>query len=67
MKYQTRMHSSRMHTARLLTVLHPVVLGGSAPPPTCRPLLDADPPGHVTCDACWEAIPPMNRMTDRHV
>ena len=27
--------------------------------------LDADPPdaGHVTCDACWEANPPMIRMT----
>ena len=23
----------------------------------CRPL-DADPSGHVTCDACWEANPP---------
>ena len=29
--------------------------------------LDTDPPGHVTCDACWEANspPPMNRMTHR--
>ena len=31
------------------------------------PSLDANPPGHVTCDACWEVnpLPPVNRMTDR--
>ena len=27
--------------------------------------MEADPPGHVTCDAFWEANPPVNRMTDR--
>ena len=38
-----------MRTARLLTVYH----GGAA-----WGLVGwADPPGHVTCDACWEANP----------
>ena len=41
-------------------------------PMEADPLLEADPPpprggtphiGHVTCDACWEATPPVNRMT----
>ena len=65
------MHSSRMRTVRLLTVS--VVLGavciwgeGWADPSGCRPpfLLDAEPPGHVTCDACREANypSPVDRM-----
>ena len=34
-----------------------------ADPPGCRPLwrqtpLDAEPPGHVTCDVSWEATAP---------
>ena len=35
-----------------------------------RPVMHAEKPssldaGHVTCDACWKAIPfPVNRMTD---
>ena len=45
----TRMYSSRMRTARLLTG---VCLQGWADPPGCGP------PSHVTCDACWEAKPP---------
>ena len=90
----TRMHSSRMRTARSLTISHsiPGVICPTpldADPPGCRPFLhadppwmltpagyrpsldadtslDADPPFHVTCDACWEANPtPMNRMTHR--
>ena len=50
-----RMHSSRMRTARLLTVSRsiPCIGGGCLP----NPALDIDPPGHVTCDACWEAKP----------
>ena len=45
---------------------------GSAQPPECRPSpLDAEPPppgcrplpDHVTCDACWEANPPVDRQT----
>ena len=30
-----------------------------------RPPLDADPPGHVTCDACWEANPPPHPYPQR--
>ena len=67
-----RMHSNRMRTARLLTVFHsiPCISGGGLPNPAgcrphppegrprgCRSPLDADPHGHVTCDACWEANP----------
>ena len=37
---QIRKHSSRMRTARSM---------GCLPNPGCRP------PGHVTCDACWES------------
>ena len=40
-------------------------MGGGLPNPLDADLpwrqtsLDADPPGHVTCDACWEAnLPP---------
>ena len=47
---KTPMHSSRMHTAYLLTISQP-------PPPGGRPP-DADSPGHVTCDVCWEANHP---------
>ena len=46
-KFNTRMHSSRMRTARLLTVSRSAG-GGSAQP---------ERPGHVTCDACWECHP----------
>ena len=79
--FKTRMHSSRMRTAHLLTVSRsiPCVSGGGGEglpnSPGCRPPwrqspwmqtpleayplpLDADPPGHVTCDVCWEANPP---------
>ena len=27
------------------------------PPPRMQTCPDAEPPGHVTCDACWEANP----------
>ena len=54
------MHSSRMRTARLLTVSRSARGGGL---PTS---LEADPPGHVTCDACWEANP-LCEQNDRHV
>ena len=45
---ETRKHSSRMRTARFLSS------GGGVCLTPCRqtPPLDADPPGHVTCDAC---------------
>ena len=57
----TRMHPSRMRTTRLLTLSHSIPLsqGGfvqphlDADPPDTDPL-EADPPGHVTCDACRE-------------
>ena len=52
---KTRKHSSRMHTARF-----PSWGGGSAQPP-CR----QNPPGHVTCDACWEAPHPPS--VDKHL
>ena len=56
------MDSSRMRTTRLLTVSHVSQGGEGLPnpqPPRCRPL------GHVTCDARWEANPPLvDRMTD---
>ena len=51
---------------------------GDLPPPTrvrhpmdhgSRPHWRQTPPppddGHVTCDACWEATPSVDRMTDR--
>ena len=43
--------------------------GGLPNPPGCRPNFrqnppDADPPGPVTCEACWEANTLVNRMTD---
>ena len=51
-----------MRTARLLS------LDADSLPPWRQTLLDAYPPGHVTCDACWEANtlppPPVDRMTD---
>ena len=77
------MHSSRMHTACLLTVSCsiPSISGGGGlpnppgcrpPPPGCRPPspwmqtpLNVDSPDRVTCDACWEANHPVNRMTHR--
>ena len=42
-------------------VMWPVMYAGKPTPPPL--LVDA---GHVTCDACWEAKPPlpMDRMTD---
>ena len=60
-----------MRTTRLLTVFRsiPCISGGlpnptGSPrdPPGSNPLPDADPPnvdppGHVTCDACWKANP----------
>ena len=86
----TRMHSSRMRTAHLLTISHSAQGGlptpvtnpldahppGGRDPPGGRHPMEADtpwrqtlpggrPPGHVTCDACWEANPPVKRMTDR--
>ena len=62
---KTRKHSCSMRTARLLTISRsiPCILGrGDLPnkPPRyrlSRPL-GCRPPGHVTCDACWEANPP---------
>ena len=86
--FRTRMHSSRVRTARLLTVSRRSQ-GGLSSPPGGRtppaypwrqttppppdadcPTLDEDPPGHVTCDACWEVTPhphprTVDRMTDR--
>ena len=65
--YSTRMHSSRMRTARLLTVSYSAGGGGICPTPTpgYRTPMDADPPplGYVTCDTCWEGNPP-DRLTD---
>ena len=73
------MRSSRMRTVPWLTVscsLPPPPPprvgrpGGSARPfPLNADPPDADfpggrPPGHVTCDACWEATPPTPGMTD---
>ena len=53
-----------MRTARLLTVSCSPG-GGSASsgadPPGCRP------PGHVTCDAYWEATPPPFEQNDTQV
>ena len=54
--WKARMHSSRMHTARSLTVSRSIQWGGGAAggelptpsgckPPRCRLPLDADPPG----------------------
>ena len=56
------MHSSRMRTARLLTVSHSIQWGGDMPnPPDADPLPpEVDPPG---C-RCPSHPPPMDRMTD---
>ena len=37
-----------------------------ADPPDADPL-EADHPGNVTCDACWEANPPADRRNDRRL
>ena len=74
------MHSSRMRTARLLIVSCSIPCisgggGGSAQPPLmqnpspmqtpgCRLPAGCRPPGHVTCDACWEANPLVDRRND---
>ena len=52
------MHSIRVRTARLLTypVVSHVNLGGGGLPNTNPP--GCIPPGHVTCDAWWEANRP---------
>ena len=76
------MHSGRMCTSRSLTASHripgwsaqpnppPARLPPPAPsdadPPRCNPPMDAYPPGHVTCDACWEATTPCEQ-NDRQV
>ena len=59
------MHSSRMRTAHSLTVFHSIHGGGVGCLPNTpggSPLwmqtpLEANPPGHLTWDACWEANP----------
>ena len=45
------------------TACFPSSGGGCLPTP---PRWDFPAPGHVTCDACWEANPPppVNKMTD---
>ena len=57
-----------MRTARLLTypVVSHVNLGGGGDLPNTNPL-DADPPGHVTFDACWEANRPPPPWTDKNI
>ena len=50
-------------------------MGGLPPPPPMQtPLLDADAdppdadlPGDVTCDVCWEANPPPVEQNERQV
>ena len=61
------MHFNRMRTARLLTVSCTIRRGPplDADPPRMQTPLDADSPGHVTSDACWEANPPpVDRRND---
>ena len=56
-----------MRTARLLTVSRSARGVCPSVPPDPRmqtPSLDADPPGHVTCDTCWEAKLPSPFLTD---
>ena len=63
------MHSSRKRTARLLTVSGSVEIGRSVSRGEEGLHLEGvwvnPPPGHVTCDACWEANPstPIDRQT----
>ena len=52
---RTRMHSSRMCTARSLTISRSIRWGGDLPTP-----LDADPPPSMQ-----RPLPLVNRMTDR--
>ena len=75
--HSCKMHSSRMRTARLLTVSRSIpCIPIPLTPAGCRPLwmqtpslpLDANPPGHVTCVACWEAtLTPVDRRNDTHL
>ena len=49
----TRKHSSMMRTDRLSTISRSIpCISREEGLPTP---LDTDPPGHMTCDACWEA------------
>ena len=49
---------------RLSTVSRSIpCIPGGVEGESAQPLLDADPPGHVTCDACWEATSPPDRQT----
>ena len=66
------MHSSRVHTACLLTVSHVCHGGGpldADPMDTDSPAPDADRlVMHVSCDTCWEAPPPpVDRRNDRRM
>ena len=62
--------NTRKHSRRMLTACFPSSGGGfptpvdaDPPPARCRHPLDADPPGHVTCDAGK----PTPLWTDRHL
>ena len=58
------MYSSRMHTARLLTVSRSIRWGGgSAQPPGCKPPSDADPPRNA--GSLGMQTPDVNRMIHR--
>ena len=48
-----------MRIGCLLTVSH----SDTGEEESAQPL-DADPPGDVTCDACWEANPPFSMWTE---
>ena len=64
--FRTRKHSSSVPPACWpVSRSIPCIRGSAQPPPPRRQTpLEADPsPGHVTCDACWEANPPVDRQT----
>ena len=58
---KTRMYSSRMPTARLLTIYPggPALIQTLPPPRRRQTLKEADPPGHVNSDAYWEDADPL--------
>ena len=35
--------------------------------PCTETFLDRDPPGHMTCDACWDRDPPPHEQNDTQV
>ena len=72
LRSQSRMY--HLFCKKILIFVQECIPVGCVPPARYRTgrvsvrgvsLTDRDPPGHVTCGACWDREPPVNRMTDR--